>query len=80
MKDEIEIAKKTFTDCAEKLIDCSAEKAKVPAETKIIQMPKMKLSEYLKITGTGFETDTVVILAIYICRHLCRKDRSCIIH
>ena len=52
MKDEIEIAKNTFTDCAEKLIDCTAKKAKESAETKIIQMPKMKLSEYLKITGT----------------------------
>ena len=54
MKEEIEIAKKTFTECARKK-NCDIPKAGAqPAPTETIQFPKMKLSEFVKIQGRRF--------------------------
>ncbi|CAG5112934.1 Oidioi.mRNA.OKI2018_I69.chr2.g7097.t1.cds [Oikopleura dioica] len=56
MKEEIQKAKDTFTSCAEGIIDCSAKNLllkRKPAETEIVEYPKMKLSEFLDITEQG---------------------------
>ena len=58
MKEEIQKAKDTFTSCAEGIIDCSAKNLllkRKPAETEIVEYPKMKLSEFLDITGTDLK-------------------------
>ena len=54
MKKEIEIAKKTFTQCARKK-NCDIQKSGAqPAPTETIEFPKIKLSEFIKITGKRF--------------------------
>ena len=54
MKEEIEIAKKAFTECARKK-NCGIPKSEAkPAPTETIEIPKIKLSEFIKITGRRF--------------------------
>ena len=55
MKEEIKIAKETFAECDKKQ-NCDIPRSgaqKPPTET--IQFPKIKLSEFIKITGTRFK-------------------------
>jgi hypothetical protein len=55
MKEEIEIAKKTFTECAQKQ-NCDLPKNRAqPAPTETFEFPKIKLSEFIKITGKRFK-------------------------
>ena len=51
MESEIKVAKAIFSACAKEKIDCSAKKKRESANTKIIKTPRIKLSEYLKLTG-----------------------------
>ena len=61
MKKEIEIAKKTFTQCARKK-NCDIQKSGAePAPTETIEFPKIKLSEFIKIAGKRFQAKIITI-------------------
>jgi len=59
MKDEIEIAKETFTECARKKNCDIPTNGATPAQTETIEFPKIKLSEFLKISGKRFKTKNI---------------------
>ena len=58
MEEEIEIAKSTFSRCAEGVIDCTVAELVLNREspqTQIINFEKMKISEYLKVIGLSLK-------------------------